>query len=98
MLTLGGEEIGPGHHLGVLLEQGAALTLGHAAPHAEFDTVVESVRAAFQDDRAVPADHRGFALRGPPHEEFIGICLAASSLGNPGDAGLGLGALDNTVG
>ena len=98
MFALGGEELGPGNHLGVLLEQGAALAFGHAAPDAEFDAVVQGVGATFEDHGAVPADDGGLALGGAAYEEFIGIGLAASSLGNPGDTGLGLRALDNTVG
>lgn len=62
MFALGGEEVGPGHDLGVLLEQCTALALGHSAPHAELDSVVEGVGPAFEDHRAVPADHCGFAL------------------------------------
>ena len=98
VFALGGEELGPGNHLGMLLEQGAALTFGHAAPDAELDAVVEGVGAAFEDHRTVPADHGGFALRGAAHEQFVGIGLAASGLGYPGDAGLGLGAVDKAVG
>jgi hypothetical protein len=98
VFALGGEELGPGIHLGVLLEQGAALTFGHAAPHTELDAVVKGVGAAFQDHRAVPADHGSFALRGAADEKLIGIGLAASCLGYPGDTGLGLCALDNAVG
>jgi hypothetical protein len=97
VFALGGEELGPGNHLGVLFEQGATLAFGHAAPYAELDAVVQGVGAAFKDHRAVPADHRGFALRGAPHEKFVWICLAASGLGYPSDAGLGLGAVDNAV-
>ena len=62
MFALGGEEVGPGNHFGVLLEQRAALALGHATPDTELDTVVEGVGAAFQDHLAVPTDHCGFAL------------------------------------
>ena len=51
VFALGGEELGPGNHLGVLLEQGAALAFGHAAPDAELDAVVEGVGAAFEDHR-----------------------------------------------
>jgi hypothetical protein len=97
VLALGGEELGPGNHLGMLLEQGAALAFGHAAPDTEFDTVIEGVGATFEDHWTVPADDCGFALGGPAYEEFIWICLAASSLGYPGDTGLGLRALDKTV-
>jgi hypothetical protein len=97
MFALGGEELGPGNHLGVLLEQRAPLTFGHATPDAEFDPVVQGVGAAFEDHRAVPADDGGFALGGASYEEFIWIGLAASSLGHPGDTGLGLRAVDKTV-
>ena len=62
MFALGGEEVGPGDDLGVLLEQCAALPLGHATPDTELDAVIEGVGAAFEDHRAVPADHCGFAL------------------------------------
>jgi hypothetical protein len=62
MFALGGEEVGPGNNLGVLLEQGATLTLGHPTPDTELDAVVQCVGPAFQDHRAVPADDRGFAL------------------------------------
>ena len=88
VLALGGEELGPGHHLGMLLEQGAALTLGHAAPHTELDAVVQGVGAALGDHRAVPADDRGLALGGAANEELIGIGRAAPGLGHPRDAGL----------
>ena len=98
MFALGGEEVGPGNDLGVLLEQGTALAFGHAAPDAELDSVVERIGATFQDHRAVPADDGCFALRGPAHEQFVWIGLAAPGLGYPGDAGLGLCALDNGVG
>ena len=81
----------------MLLEQCATLAFGHAAPNPEFHAVVEGVGATFQDDRAVPADHRGFALRGPPDKKFVWICLTAPCLGYPSDAGLGFGALNKTV-
>lgn len=82
----------------MLLEQCAALAFGHATPDAEFNAVVEGIGAAFQDDRTVTANYRGFALRGPPHEEFIWICLTATGLRHPCDTGLGLGAVDNRLG
>jgi hypothetical protein len=52
----------------MLLEQGAALTFGHAAPDAKFDAIVERVGTAFHDHGAVPADHSGFALGGSANE------------------------------
>ena len=64
----------------MLLEQCAALALGHAAPDTELDAIVEGVGAALQDHRAVPADHRGFALGGSSDEQLIGVGLAASGL------------------
>ncbi|PXX13329.1 hypothetical protein C8E89_101485 [Mycolicibacterium moriokaense] len=66
MLALGGEELGPGNDLGVLLEQRAALALCHATPDAEFDAVVEGVGAAFKDHRTMSTDHGRFALGGAP--------------------------------
>ena len=98
MFALGGEEVCPGNHLGVLLEKGAALAFGHAAPDAEFDAVIKGVGATLEDHGAMSADDGGFALGGAAYEEFIGICLAASSLGYPGDTRLGFRAVDNTVG
>jgi hypothetical protein len=62
----------------MLLEQGAALTFGHASPDAEFDAIVERIGAAFGDDGAVPADDGGFALSRAADEEFIGIGLSTT--------------------
>lgn len=81
-----GEEIGPGFDLGMLLEKSAALTFGHASPDTELDSIVEGVGAALEHYGAVSADDCGFALCGASHEQFIGIDLAASCPGNPGDA------------
>ena len=90
MFALGGEEVGPGDHLGVLLEQCPALALGHATPDTELDAIVEGVGAAFEDHRAVPADDCGLALGGSTHEKLIGVCLPAARLRNPRNPGLGL--------
>ena len=98
VFALGGEELGPGNDLGVLLEQCAALAFGHTAPHAELDAVVQCVGAAFQDHRAMSTDHGGFALGGAPDKKFVRIGLAAAGLGYPGDAGLSFCAVDNAVG
>ena len=57
----------------MLLEQGAALTLGHAAPHAELDAVIQRVCAAFGDHRTVPADDGGLALSGAADEELVRV-------------------------
>ena len=61
----------------MLLEQGASLTFGHATPHAELHAVVQRVGTAFQEDRAVPTDDGGLALRSTADEQFVGIRLAA---------------------
>src|SRR5689334_784482 len=98
MFALCGEEIGPGHYFGMLLEQCATLAFGHPTPHPELDAIVEGIGAAFQDHRAMPADHGGFALGRATYEQFVGVSLAASSLGNPRDPVLGLHALDQTAG
>jgi hypothetical protein len=98
VFALGGEEVGPGNDLRVLLEQRAALALGHATPHPELDSVVECVGTAFEDHRAVPADDGGFALGGASDEQFVGVGLPAAGLGNPCDSGLGLNALNQTAG
>jgi hypothetical protein len=98
VFALGGKELGPGNDLGVLLEQGAALAFGHAAPDAELDAVVQGVGAAFEDHRTVPANDGGFALGGAADEKFIRIGLTASSLRYPSNTGLGLRAMDKAVG
>ena len=64
MLALSSKEIRPGLHFGVLLQQGAALTFGHASPHTELHPIVQRVRTALGDHRTVPANHRRFALCG----------------------------------
>ncbi len=71
----------------MLLEQGAALTLGHSAPDAELHTIVEGVGSAFGDHRTVPADDCGFALRSTADEQLVGIGRPAQRLGDPGKAG-----------
>jgi hypothetical protein len=64
----------------MLLQKRTALAFGHASPDTELHAVVQRVGTALRDHRAVPADHRGFALRGPPDEQFIGVRLATPSL------------------
>ncbi|MDT5128083.1 MAG: hypothetical protein QOH54_3727 [Mycobacterium sp.] len=81
----------------MLLEEGAALTFGHAAPYAELDTIVECIGTAFHDDGAVSADNGGFALGGAADEKLVRIGLSAARLGNPSDAGLGFFTLDYTI-
>lgn len=77
----------------MLLEQRPTLTFGHTTPHAELDAVVEGVRTAFEDDRAVTTDHRGLALRGAADEELVRVGLPAAGLGDSGDPRFGLSTL-----
>lgn len=70
----------------MLAQEGAALTLGQAAPHTELDAVVEGICAAFELYRAVPADGRGLALSCPSHEQIVRVSAPASRLGHPGQA------------
>jgi hypothetical protein len=97
MFALGREEVRPGNNFGVLLEQRTALPLGHPTPHAELDPVVQGIGSTFEDHRAVPADHCGFALSGAADEEFIRIGLPAPRLRYPCDPSFGLGAVRQTV-
>src|SRR6202020_825931 len=90
VLALGTEELRPGHHLGVLLEQRPPLTFGHPTPNTELDTVVQRVSAALQHDRTVPADDRSLTLCRPPDKQFVGVSGPAQRLGNPRDPRLRL--------
>lgn len=69
----------------MLLEQGTPLTFGHPTPDTELDPIVQSIGAALRDDRAVPANHRSFALGGATDEQLIRIGRTTQSLGNPRD-------------
>ena len=71
----------------MLLEQGAALTLGHSAPDAELHTIVEGVGSTFGDHRTVPADDCGFTLRSTADKQLVGISRPAQRLGDPSQTG-----------
>ena len=85
MFALSREELGPGNNFGVLLEQGPALPLGHPAPDAELDSVVQGVRAALGDDGTVPANHGGLALGRAADEQLVRVGGSTARLGYPGD-------------
>src|SRR5690606_32958143 len=53
---------------------------GHAAPDAVFDPVVQRLGQAFGAHRAAAADELRAVLRGPLHEQRVGIGLAAVGL------------------
>ncbi|GAB17461.1 hypothetical protein GOEFS_033_00220 [Gordonia effusa NBRC 100432] len=67
----------------MLPEQSAALTLGHAAPNAELDTIVEGIGSAFELNWAVPADSGRLALRRTADKKLIWIGAPAFGVGNP---------------
>ena len=62
LVPRGLEQPAPGDHVRPTAQQGAALTLGHAAPYAELDAIVERVRQALCADGAAPADQLGPVL------------------------------------
>src|SRR3954469_17339882 len=64
-------------------QQCAALTLGHAAPHAELDPVVERVSEALGADHARHADGLRAILSRPLNEERVRICCPAGTLRRP---------------
>lgn len=61
----------------MLLQQGTALTLGHATPNSELDPIIECISSALSHHGAMPANNRGLALRSTPNEQFVGIGLSA---------------------
>src|ERR1700739_5130666 len=61
VFALGGEELGPGNHLRVLLEQRSPLAFGHATPDAKLHLVVESVGGALGEDGTVSANRSRFS-------------------------------------
>jgi len=86
------EVVRPRRDVRVLLEESPTLTLGHAAPYAEFDLVVQGVRATLLHYRAMPADDCGLTLRRSAYEQLVGVGRPAQCLRHPGDALLGLDA------
>lgn len=90
--------IPPGQHLGVLLEQGAALPLGHATPDSELDAVVQRVSQTIADHRTVPAYHRSFALSSATNEQLVGISGSTHCLGHPRDPALVLHPAHHSAG
>ena len=81
----------------MLLQKGAALTLGHAAPHAALDAIVECIGTTLRHDGAVPANNSGLPLCGSPHKQFVGVGLSAQSFGYPCDPGLAIRAVEQAV-
>jgi hypothetical protein len=70
----------------MLPDELAALTLGHAAPDAELDPVVERIGKALGDDGALATYHSGSILRRATDEEFVGISGSTQGFRNPSEA------------
>ena len=71
---LGGlEQVAPRGDIRATTKQGATLTLGHAAPDAELDAIVEGVCQAVSAYDAAGADGLGAILSGALNEERVGI-------------------------
>ncbi len=70
-------------HVGPAAQQGPPLALGHAAPDAELDAVVERLGQALRADRAAQADGFGSALLGTPDEQAVRIVVAAGRADPP---------------
>ena len=73
----------PGRDVRPAAQQRPALTLGHAAPHAELDAVVEGVGQALGADRAAHADGLRAVLRGTLDEQRVRVCPPACGPGRP---------------
>lgn len=57
----------------MLAEQCSTLALGHPTPHTELDTVVESISATLELNRAVPANGRSFSLRSASDKQLVWV-------------------------
>ena len=70
----------------MLPDEFPALTLGHAAPDAELNPVVERIGEALGDDGALATYQCRSILRRAAHEEFVGISGSTQRFGDPGEA------------
>src|SRR5262245_1401038 len=77
------EQLAPGDDVGPAPEQSAPLALGHAAPDAKLDSVVERVRQAFRADGAAAADQLGPVLRRALNEELVRVSSLARGARGP---------------
>src|SRR5579859_7424007 len=88
LVTVAGrlEQFAPRLHIGPAAQQGAALALGHSAPDAELNAVVERVRKALGADRATPADELGAVLGSTLDKQLVRVSpLAGGACGPVGD-------------
>src|SRR5690606_3242430 len=81
---LGGlQEIPPGGDVGPPTQERAALPLGHAAPDAELDAVVQRIGQAFGPDRASATDELCPVLGGTLHKKRVRIRTSTGGTGGP---------------
>ena len=78
-----GEQLLPGGDVGAALQDGPALALGHAAPDAELDPVVQGVGQALGPDRAGQAHGLGPVLSGTGDEELVRVGVVAGRGSGP---------------
>jgi len=69
--------------VGAPAQQGPALALGEAAPHAELDAMVEGVGEALGAHRAAQAHGLGAVLGRALDEEAVGVRPAAGRVDGP---------------
>src|SRR6201996_5096496 len=67
------QQLAPGLHVGAPAKQRTALPLGHAAPDAELNAVVQCVGQAFGPHQATPADELGSVLRCALDEQLVRV-------------------------
>lgn len=77
------EESGPGLDVWSSFEECASFAFGHAAPDAEFDSVIESVGEAFRADWAAHADLFGLVLFRALYEKRVGVLGSAGAVLGP---------------
>ena len=80
------KQLAPRRHVGPPTQQRATLPLGHPAPDAELDPVVERIRKALSAHRAAPADQLGAILRCALDEQLVRVgSLACGACGPVSD-------------
>ena len=67
------EQVAPRGDIRTTTKQSATLTLGHAAPHAELDAVIEGIGQAVSTHHAARANGFGSVLGCALYEEGVGI-------------------------
>src|SRR5262245_42796904 len=77
------EKIPPGGDVGAAAQQGAPLTLGHAAPDTELDAVVQGIGQTLRPHGAATADQLGPVLCRTLDEKLVWVRLLARGTTGP---------------